>query len=245
MNRILVDDKKNKLFKIKENKVTIDIRENTNIKIEKVLFDKYIFNIYNSNLNILNILEDEKDINLEINIFEGNISFNNISYNSLNMNLEVNLNEKDSLFDLYNSVICNKDVTYNIKVKHNKSYTISNVYNNAVTKDDGSICFNVSSYAPKKSKYCNINQDSKIISLNKTNKNSINPVLLIDEFESNAKHAAFIGDFNKNELFYLMTRGINEKDAKDSLIKGLLIGTLDVCFNEKEIIKKKYETDWR
>lgn len=245
MNRILVDDKKNKLFKIKENKVTIDIRENTNIKIEKVLFDKYIFNIYNSNLNILNILEDEKDINLEINIFEGNISFNNISYNSLNMNLEVNLNEKDSLFDLYNSVICNKDVTYNIKVNHNKSYTISNVYNNAVTKDDGSICFNVSSYAPKKSKYCNINQDSKIISLNKTNKNSINPVLLIDEFESNAKHAAFIGDFNKNELFYLMTRGINEKDAKDSLIKGLLIGTLDVCFNEKEIIKKKYETDWR
>lgn len=245
MNRILVDDNKNKLFKVRDNEIIIDIKENTNIKIEKVLFNKYIFNIYNSNLNILSVLENERNIKFEINIFNGNVVFNNISYNSSNMNLEVNLNEKDSLFDLYNSVICNKSVTYNINVNHNKSYTISNIYNNGLTKDDGSICFNVSSYAPKKSKYCNINQDSKIISLNKTNKNSINPVLLIDEFESNAKHAAFIGDFNKNELFYLMTRGINEVDAKYLLIKGLLIGTLDVCFNEKEILREKFETDWR
>ena len=42
-----------------------------------------------------------------------------------------------------------------------------------------------------------------------------------------------------------MTRGINEVDAKYLLIKGLLIGTLDVCFNEKEILREKFETDWR
>ena len=53
MNRILVDDNKNQLFKVRDKEIIIDIKENTNIKIEKVLFNKYIFNIYNSNLKIL------------------------------------------------------------------------------------------------------------------------------------------------------------------------------------------------
>ena len=69
--------------------------------------------------------------------------------------------------------------------------------------------------------------------------------MLIEEYESSARHAAFIGNFNKEELFYLMSRGLSKKEASDLLIRGLLIGTLDVCFNEKEILNKKLNEEWR
>ena len=59
--------------------------------------------------------------------------------------------------------------------------------------------------------------------------------LLIDSFDVEARHAAFIGNFKEEELFYLKSRGLNRRDCEDLLINGLIIGTLDICFDEKDI----------
>ena len=85
-----------------------------------------------------------------------------------------------------------------------------------------------------------VNQKSKIISNNEVNNNEINPILLIDEYDVDAKHSAFIGTFNKEELFYLKTRGITDKDASNLLLKGLLVGTLDIEDCVKEELIEKY-----
>ena len=133
-------------------------------------------------------------------------------------------------------------MNYDIKINHNSKKTTSDVYNNGVSKENGSICFNVESFVPKNSNLSVVNQDSKIIALNSDNENKINPVLLIDEFDSEARHAAFIGDFNPDKLFYLMSRGLTKKKARDLLLNGLLIGELDLCFEEKERLKEKIIT---
>ena len=132
-----------------------------------------------------------------------------------------------------------------VKVNHNAKNTESSIYNNGITKKDGTIKFDVVSFAPKHASISKINQDSKIITLNDVNENEINPVLLIDSFDAEARHAAFIGNFKEEELFYLKSRGLNRRDCEDLLINGLIIGTLDICFDEKERLKKKLKKEWR
>lgn len=245
MNRILIGSGKNKLEKAKGDELVVNVDKDTNILINSNNFKKCIIDVVDSNLNALIIRENDINQSYEINIHGGIVVLNLVSYSSLGLDVKINLNKENSKVFVYNSVIANKKEIYNIRVNHNALKTDSDIYNNGITKDLGTIVFNVTSYVPKKSISSSVNQDSKIITLNEVNDNEINPVLLIDEYDSEARHAAFIGNFNKTQLFYLMSRGLSKKEASNLLINGLLIGTLDVCFNEKENLKKKLNDEWR
>lgn len=245
MNRILIGSGKNKLEKVKGDELVVNVDKDTNILINSNNFKKCVIDVVDSNLNALIIRENDINQSYEINIRGGIVVLNLVSYSSLGLDVKINLNKENSKVFVYNSVIANKKEIYNIRVNHNALKTDSNIYNNGITKDLGSIVFNVTSYVPKKSISSSVNQDSKIITLNEVNDNEINPVLLIDEYDSEARHAAFIGNFDKTQLFYLMSRGLSKKEASNLLINGLLIGTLDVCFNEKENLKKKLNDEWR
>ena len=245
MNRILIGSGKNKLEKAKGDELVVNVDKDTNILINSNNFKKCVIDVVDSNLNALIIRENDINQSYEINIRGGIVVLNLVSYSSLGLDVKINLNKENSKVFVYNSVIANKKEIYNIRVNHNALKTDSNIYNNGITKDLGSIVFNVTSYVPKKSISSSVNQDSKIITLNEVNDNEINPVLLIDEYDSEARHAAFIGNFDKTQLFYLMSRGLSKKEASNLLINGLLIGTLDVCFNEKENLKKKLNDEWR
>ena len=245
MNRILIGSGKNKLEKAKGDELVVNVDKDTNILINSNNFKKCVIDVVDSNLNALIIRENDINQSYEINIRGGIVVLNLVSYSSLGLDVKINLNKENSKVFVYNSVIANKKEIYNIRINHNALKTDSNIYNNGITKDLGSIVFNVTSYVPKKSISSSVNQDSKIITLNEVNDNEINPVLLIDEYDSEARHAAFIGNFNKTQLFYLMSRGLSKKEASNLLINGLLIGTLDVCFNEKENLKKKLNDEWR
>ena len=245
MNRILIGSGKNKLEKAKGDELVVNVDKDTNILIDSNNFKKCVIDVVDSNLNALIIRENDINQSYEINIRGGIVVLNLVSYSSLGLDVKINLNKENSKAFVYNSVIANKKEIYNIRVNHNALKTDSNIYNNGITKDLGTIVFNVTSYVPKKSISSSVNQDSKIITLNEVNDNEINPVLLIDEYDSEARHAAFIGNFDKTQLFYLMSRGLSKKEASNLLINGLLIGTLDVCFNEKENLKKKLNDEWR
>lgn len=245
MNRILIGSGKNKLEKVKGDELVVNVDKDTNILINSNNFKKCVIDVVDSNLNALIIRENDINQSYEINIRGGIVVLNLVSYSSLGLDVKINLNKENSKVFVYNSVIANKKEIYNIRINHNALKTDSNIYNNGITKDLGTIVFNVTSYVPKKSISSSVNQDSKIITLNEVNDNEINPVLLIDEYDSEARHAAFIGNFNKTQLFYLMSRGLSKKEASNLLINGLLIGTLDVCFNEKENLKKKLNDEWR
>lgn len=236
VNRILLDN---------SNKETINIKEDTDLLIKGVTRKKIIFNIYNSNLNILVISSNSQKKTYELNIYGGCVSFNNISYDSAGSDICVNLNKEKSGITIHNSLVAKSKEICDIRINHNFPLTNSDIYNNGITLNDASIKFNVTSYAPKGSIKSKINQDSKIITLNKENNNCINPILLIDEYDTEARHAAFIGNFKESELFYLMSRGLNRNEASKLLIDGLLIGTLDIDFEEKEMIKAKLNDEWR
>lgn len=239
MNRIVIDNNiKN------SDAITIDIKDNLNYLINNSR-NKYIINVTNSKSNILMILENEKTLDITFNINNSNVVFNCINYNGKNENINVNLNEENSNIEIYNSVISREKQYIKVNTLHNNSKTYSNIYNFGSTKDDGSIIFDVISKVSKGNKKCVLNQESKIISLNNYNDNEINPILLIDEYDTEAKHSAFIGKFNEQEVFYLQSRGIKKKDAYRLLLNGFLIGKMKITNEEHEFLQDKINNDWR
>ena len=244
MNRILVDEGLNEILTKKQDTITLDIKENINLLINDSKY-KYIFNVYSADLNILCVLENKGNLDIEFNIKKGNVTFNSLNYNGEDEKISVFLTEEDSTINIYNSIVSKRSQNVDVNVYHNKSKTYSNIYNFGVTSSDGSILFNVTSKVDKGFKKCILNQDSKIISLNNENNNKINPILLIDEYDTEAKHSAFIGKFSDNELFYLQSRGIKKSDAYKLLLEGFLVGIMKIDDDEKKLLKEKMNNDWR
>ena len=58
--------------------------------------------------------------------------------------------------------------------------------------------------------------------LNDRARGDANPILLIDEDDVTAGHAASVGRVDPIQLFYLMSRGISQKEAERLVIHGFL-----------------------
>lgn len=246
MNRIVIDKEKKEVFDVRKNKVMINVNTDTYLFIDDNMYDHYIFNVNSSKLNVLCLFKNKIDAKFDFNLDGSNVCFNMVSYDSSSFCFNANLNNEKTDLKIYNSIISNsKNENIKININHNCSLTYSNVYNFGYTKKNGSICFDVSSKVKKGHKSCRVNQESKIIADNKTNNNVINPVLLIDEYDVEARHAAFIGEFNQDQIFYLKTRGLTNKDAKELLLDGLLFGMMAINMDEREFIKNKIKNDWR
>lgn len=245
MNRILVDNDVNEFVKVKNKTAELKLDNNINLLIKNSNYNEYNFDISSGDINILSELESDTNKNFNFNIKSGNVVFNLIGYNNSDITINANLNDSNANIIINNSVIALNKEKIDVKINHNHSNTSSDVNNYGTTIKDGSIIFNCLTKVNKGKKNCLVNQNSKIITNNINNENRINPILLIDEYEVNAKHAAFIGNFNKEELFYLQSRGLSVKEATSLLLNGLLIGTLNINNGEKEQLTDKLKNDWR
>ncbi|NMA90832.1 MAG: Fe-S cluster assembly protein SufD [Amphibacillus sp.] len=68
----------------------------------------------------------------------------------------------------------------------------------------------------------NAEQESRVLMLNKDARGDANPILLIDEDDVTAGHAASVGRVDPLHLYYLMSRGISRREAERLIIHGFL-----------------------
>lgn len=68
----------------------------------------------------------------------------------------------------------------------------------------------------------NAEQESRVLMLSKHARGDANPILLIDEDDVTAGHAASVGRVDPIQLYYLMSRGISKKEAERLIIHGFL-----------------------
>lgn len=73
--------------------------------------------------------------------------------------------------------------------------------------------------------------------------NNSSPVLQIDADDVKASHAATTGRVREADLYYLMSRGLSEKEAEDLIIKGFLQSLLRDIVDEdiRKEVSKRYE----
>ena len=249
MNKIIITDDN---IKTKSKDILVQKDDNNiikNISLE-ILNDSDLEFEYNIKKNIkINILINVKD-NIKCSIIDKKIG------NSIKVKYNYNIGENSSLiinkindidnikeYDLVNlngvnssikyilKTVCKNKENYDIIINHNNKNTNSELITNGLNINDGSLIINATGYIPKGSSSSDLMQDNKIINLT-NNICNINPVLLIDEVDVNANHSAHISNFNLDDLFYLESRGISEKDATTLLIKGFLNSKLELIDNK-------------
>ena len=239
-------------------RLNFELEKNTSLKLIDILDDfsekNFINTFYNFKLNQDAILKNYKlDIKNNSNI---KYSFTNFEQekNSLSETFilssgsDFNKNEINcNLNGNYSSAFVNGILSLNKKKHHEirtnvnhltestKSYQLikSVLENNARAVYQGKIF--VSSDAQKTDGY----QLSKAILLEDTTEFNAKPELEIYADDVKCSHGSASGSLNENSIFYIMSRGLNYKQAKELLINGFLLDVINKITDEdvKNLIK--------
>jgi Fe-S cluster assembly protein SufD len=89
----------------------------------------------------------------------------------------------------------------------------------------------------KGAKGADAQQESRVLMLSDKARGDANPILLIDENEVTAGHAASVGRVDPEEMYYLMSRGLRKEDAERLVIRGFL-GSVLTAIPVKEVQKE-------
>ncbi|PID14551.1 Fe-S cluster assembly protein SufD [Sporosarcina sp. P34] len=96
------------------------------------------------------------------------------------------------------------------------------ILKHGVMKENSSAIFNGIGRIAKGATRSNAVQESRILMLGERGRGDANPILLIDENDVTAGHAASVGRVDPMQMFYLMSRGITQEDAERLIIHGFL-----------------------
>jgi hypothetical protein len=168
-----------------------------------------------------------------------NVIVNKLSKDS-NDKVTININDRDSVVDIHNSIINYGNNSYTVTLNHNKEHSTSKVINHAINVSDNEFKFIVDGVINREAVDTKLRQDNKIVNLNK-GKSFILPNLIVDNDEIEAEHAAYIGSFDEDKEFYLMSRGITKEDSEKLLIKAFLLNNMELEEKEKDIFVAKIE----
>lgn len=241
-NKVIVTGKKNKSnIEIKTNSLTIVLETSVDVNEEY------------SNLHSLNytlILNDDIQVKNVSLIKEKNTNINKkvvINENDRYEQIVIDLFDNDYQFDenididgvnsyCYSkvaSMVSKNKKKIRIAVNHLKIGSSSKLDNYGVVTSKGNLEFEIIGNILKKCKKSNVLQNNKIILFDKDSTGEIKPLLYIDENDVVATHAAAVGKVDDNHIFYLMSRGINEIEAKKTIALGYLKPVLEYINDEK------------
>ncbi|WP_117168971.1 Fe-S cluster assembly protein SufD [Paraliobacillus sediminis] len=96
------------------------------------------------------------------------------------------------------------------------------ILQHGVMKDSASAIFNGIGKIEHGGTKANAEQESRVLMLSKDARGDANPILLIDEDDVTAGHAASVGRVDPIQLYYLMSRGISQREAERLVIHGFL-----------------------
>ncbi|WP_139490597.1 Fe-S cluster assembly protein SufD [Brevibacillus dissolubilis] len=108
------------------------------------------------------------------------------------------------------------------QVQHIGTHTESSMLSKAVMTDEAVAILNGITKIEKGAEKANGEQAENILMLSPQARGDANPILLIDEDDVKAGHAASVGRFSEESLYYLMSRGISRKEAERLIILGFL-----------------------
>ncbi|MEW4059539.1 Fe-S cluster assembly protein SufD [Bacillus siamensis] len=96
------------------------------------------------------------------------------------------------------------------------------ILKHGVMKDAASSIFNGIGKIEHGASKANAEQESRVLMLSEKARGDANPILLIDEDDVTAGHAASVGRVDPIQLYYLMSRGIAKEEAERLVIYGFL-----------------------
>ena len=247
---INLDESRDFLIKLDENaELNLMIILTSNKELDsKINFDIDLKG--NAKLNFINLQKFSNEMinNLERNVKLGkNALFNlfdlNFGGKIINSNVNVDLAEENSRFEHFGVFVSNKDQVFNFNVNavHNAPNTYSNMLTKGALNDKSKSFYNGLIKINKNAYNSNGYQRQESILLNENAESNSIPKLEINNNDVRCTHGSSTSQMDEDKLFYVMSRGLDEKEAKITLIKGFLHGIIDkVNFGElDELISEK------
>jgi Fe-S cluster assembly protein SufD len=111
---------------------------------------------------------------------------------------------------------------FTTSIVHFGKNTEGYILKHGVMKDSASSIFNGIGKIEHGASKSNAEQESRVLMLSEKARGDANPILLIDEDDVTAGHAASVGRVDPNQLYYLMSRGIPQHEAERLVIHGFL-----------------------
>lgn len=100
--------------------------------------------------------------------------------------------------------------------------SVGHILQHGVILERGTLTFNGIGHIIKGAKGADAQQESRVLMLSDKARSDANPILLIDENEVTAGHAASIGQVDPEDMYYLMSRGLDKDTAERLVIRGFL-----------------------
>ncbi|MDR2799577.1 MAG: SufD family Fe-S cluster assembly protein [Bifidobacteriaceae bacterium] len=158
------------------------------------------------------------------------------------VDLEIQLNEPNSKLDVYCLYIVNgkKAPKFKTVVTHKAENCKSNIlYKGVLLSPDSKAFWDSDVVIEKTARGTDTYEANRNMILSRGARVYSVPNLEILQGDiQGAGHASAVGRFDEEELFYLMSRGLNEKEAKELLVDGFSLEILDHL--NDETLKKEF-----
>ena len=116
----------------------------------------------------------------------------------------------------------NQKQNFTTEVRHFGKHSEGLILKHGVMKDAAQTIFNGIGKIEHGATKANAEQESRVLMLSEKARGDANPILLIDEDDVTAGHAASVGRVDPTQLYYLMSRGISKAEAERLVIHGFL-----------------------
>jgi Fe-S cluster assembly protein SufD len=162
--------------------------------------------------------------------------------NVLDAKLHVDLVEEGAEVKMRAVAVSSDDNVQNVDVfiTHKAPHTFGDMTNIGIANKRGKIILNGVEKIEKGMKLANAFQTLKGIITSDQAIVEVNPILLIDEYDVKAGHGATIGKIEEDVLYYLMSRGLNRKEAEKLVIHGFLKPVIDEI--DDEPLRERFES---
>ncbi|WP_225420376.1 Fe-S cluster assembly protein SufD [Lapidilactobacillus bayanensis] len=101
-------------------------------------------------------------------------------------------------------------------------HTEGNILQHGVILSDATLIFNGIGHIVRGARDSDAQQENRVLMLSRTARGDANPILLIDENDVRAGHAASVGRVDQSQMYYLMSRGLSKDVAERLVIRGFL-----------------------
>ena len=220
----------------------LNVKKNVSLKLSEMFFDNnsnvgslilpltFLFLEDSSNLDCCRYIETKNSriiLSSTVNL-KANSNYNLINLNFANelirQDVEINLQDEKSFADVSSlNFSINKSLIDNfINVNHNANFTDSSENFKYILKDFSKTYFTGEIFVKEGFQKINASQNCKSILLSKNARAFARPWLKIFADDVKCSHGATFGELDKDALFYLETRGINEDMARKMLINAFL-----------------------
>lgn len=107
-----------------------------------------------------------------------------------------------------------------LKIIHNAPNTSSVVNSKSISKDGGICTFRSNVWVKKNAKNSNLALSCESLMMDSESRSDTIPVNTLDTDDVTFSHEATIGKISDKAIFYLMTRGLTEEEAKALIVRG-------------------------